>query len=90
MFSYMQHSLQAKLKTRVLLHKGVHDTLDDFRWILRNIQERPTWIVKLVPLLSLAEGHHDAFGKGAGGIWFPAPHLVLREGYEHAPVIWRL
>ena len=90
MFSHMQHALQTKLKTRVSLRKGVHDALDDFRWMLANIQERPTRIAELVPLLSSAEGHHDASGDGAGGIWFPAPHLEPREGYKSAPVIWRL
>ena len=82
MFSHMQHALQTKLKTRVSLRKGVHDALNDFRWMLKNIQERPTRIAELVPLLSSAEGHHDASAAGAGGIWFPAPHLAPREGYE--------
>lgn len=58
--------------------------------MLDNIASRPTRIVELVPLLSLAEDHHNASGKGAGGIWFPAPHLNHREGYEHKPVVWHL
>ena len=41
-------------------------------------------------MLSLAEDHHDAPGKGAGGIWFPAPHLNHREEFKHKPVMWRL
>jgi len=90
MFSHMQHALTNKLGTRVSLRKGVHQALEDFRWMLDNIASRPTRIGELVPLLSSAEGHHDASGAGAGGIWFPAPHLDHREGYEHKPVVWRL
>ncbi|EJK67861.1 hypothetical protein THAOC_11042 [Thalassiosira oceanica] len=85
----MQHALSSKLKGRVALNKGVHDALDDFRWILTDIASRPTRIAELVPLLASAEGHHDASGKGAGGIWFPANQLNPRQahyrqaGYVH-------
>ena len=47
-------------------------------------------IAELVPLLSSAEGHHDASGKGAGGVWFPADHLAPREGTTDQPIVWRL
>ena len=33
LFSHMQHALSNKIKTRVMLSKGVHDALEDFRWI---------------------------------------------------------
>ena len=89
LFSHMQHALSSKLKGRVALNKGVHDALDDFRWILNDIASRPTRIAELVPLLASAEGHHDASGKGAGGIWFPANELNPRQGYSQKPVVWR-
>ncbi|KAL7447882.1 hypothetical protein ACHAWC_000183, partial [Mediolabrus comicus] len=73
-----------------MLNKGVHDALEDFRWILADLKRRPTRIAELVPLLASAEGHHDASGKGAGGVWFPAKHLVPRVGYKNQPVLWRL
>ena len=90
LFSQMQHTLTNKIKTRVALNKGVHQALDDFRWLLRDISLRPTRIAELVPLLSSAEGHHDASGKGAGGVWFPASHLTPREGSSSEPLVWRL
>jgi hypothetical protein len=90
LFSHMQHALSNKIKTRVNLNRGVHDALEDFRWLLRDLQQRPTRIAELVPLLASAEGHHDASGKGAGGVWFPAKHLVPRQGYKNAPIVWRL
>ena len=38
----------------------------------------------------LVEGNHYASCFGARGVWFPAPHLVPREGFKNKPVIWRL
>ena len=90
LFSQMQHALANRVSTRVALNKGVHQALDDFRWLLREISSRPTRIAELVPLLSSAEGHHNASGAGAGGVWFPAEHLVPREGATRQPVVWRL
>ena len=90
LFSQMQHALTNKIKTRISLNKGVHQALDNFRWLLRNMSSRPTRIAELVPLYSSAEGHHDASGKGAGGVWFPAAHLTAREGASNQPLVWRL
>ena len=42
LFSHMQHALASKISTRVTLNKGVHQALDDFRWMLRDISSRPT------------------------------------------------
>ena len=90
LFSHMQHALSARTGTRINLNKGVHHALADFKWILNDISSRPTRIAELVPMLSSAEGHHDASGTGAGGVWFPAPHLTPRQGYDHRPLLWRL
>ena len=90
LFGQMQHALTNKIKSRVLLSKGVYQALDDFRWLLNDISSRPTCIAELVPLLSSAEGHHDASCKGAGGVWFPAAHLTPREGATIQPLVWRL
>ena len=90
LFSQMQHALTNKVKGRVNLNKGVHQAVEDFRWLLSDIVNRSTRIAELVPLLPSAEGHHDASGLGAGGVWFPAEHLVPREGFENKPVVWRL
>ncbi|KAL7475425.1 hypothetical protein ACHAW6_001339, partial [Cyclotella cf. meneghiniana] len=54
---------------------GVHHALEDFRWMYDNTTSCPTRIAELVPLDPVAEGHHDASGSGAGGIWFPSAML---------------
>ena len=89
-FSTMQNALTLSSGSRVALNKGVHDALNDFRWMHANITSRPTRIAELVPLDPVAEGHHDASGTGAGGIWFPGPSLVPREGFQPLqPLLWR-
>lgn len=90
LFSTMQRALASKIGGRVALNKGVHQALDDFRWLLHDITSRPTRIAELVPLAASADGHHDASGRGAGGVWFPSPSLKPREGFSHRPVVWRL
>ena len=90
LFSHMQHALLQQKGGRLSLKKGVHAAISDFKWILRDIEARPTRIAELVPLLASAVGHHDASGAGAGGGWFPSDHLSLREGYERGPFVWRL
>ena len=89
-FSTMQNALSSKKGGRVALHKGVHDALDDFRWMQQHVATRPTRIAELVPLPPVAEGHHDASGTGAGGIWFPSSNITPRVGYVNTqPLAWR-
>ena len=91
MFGRLQNALSLQSKTRVCLKKGVHQALDDFRWLANNIESRPTRIAELVPVLPAAEGHHDASGDGAGGAWFPGSSLVPRVGWQaETPVVWQL
>ena len=91
MFGRLQNAISPKSKTRVDLNKGVHQALDDFRWIARDLTSRPTRIAELIPLSPSAEGHHDASGKGAGGVWFPSDTLQPRNGWQaDVPVLWRI
>eukprot|EP00804_Cyclotella_cryptica_P026952 CCRYP_014780-RA/>CCRYP_014780-RA protein AED:0.28 eAED:0.28 QI:0/0/0/1/0/0/2/0/187 len=55
-----------------------------------NIASRPTRIAELVPLDPVAEGHHDASGSGAGGIWFPSATLVSCSDLELAGGLFHL
>jgi hypothetical protein len=90
MFGRLQNALSLSSKTRVSLKKGVHQALDDFRWIAADLRDRPTRIAEVVPLKPVADGHHDASGAGAGGVWFPGATLTSRKGYQpQVPLIWR-
>eukprot|EP00804_Cyclotella_cryptica_P023819 CCRYP_011179-RB/>CCRYP_011179-RB protein AED:0.21 eAED:0.21 QI:0/0/0/1/0/0/2/0/291 len=80
----MQTALSNMSGTRAKLNKGFHHALEGFRWMHDNIASRSNCIAELVPLDPVAEGHHDASGSGAGGIWFSSATLVSRSGH-HAP-----
>ncbi len=88
-FSTMQNVLASKTGGHLAFDKGVHHALEDFRWMQENISSHPTQIAEVVPLLPVAEGHHDSSGLGAGGIWFPSPHLVPHTGFTSTqPLVW--
>jgi hypothetical protein len=55
---------------RLRLHRPVHDFLDDFRWLAKEVGSRPTSIDELVaqpPSMFVAT---DASGLGVGGVFF--------------------
>ena len=87
MFSHMQQAISKRVGGRVTLTRDVHHALDDFRWLFNNITSRPTRLAEIIPLAAAAEGHHDASGEGAGGVWYPGPHLTPREGFQNKPVV---
>ena len=93
LFSQMQEALTSQMGQRINLKKGVHQALNDFRWLLKDISKCLTQIAEVVPLNPLAIGYHDAFGKGTGGVWFWGPTLHPRhnENKEPAlnPIDWR-
>ncbi len=91
LFSFMQHALtHSNMNHRIALRKDVHNALNDFRWLLQDITNRPTRIAEVVPLRASALGYHDASGSGAGGVWFPASSLCSRHGTSPGqPLVWR-
>ena len=89
-FSHMQDALRTKSKGRISLHKGVHQAINDFRWMATNISSRPTRIAELVPLLPSLLGDHDACQDGAGGIIIPASSTNMRQPHKcHHTILWR-
>lgn len=92
LFGRLQHALSCRQnKHRISLKRGVHQALDDFRWLVEDLDSRPTRLAEVVPLLPVAEGHHDASGAGAGGVWYPGDQVNARDGWSPTkPVLWRL
>jgi hypothetical protein len=82
MFGRLQNALFKGSKTRIDLSKGVHQALDNFRWIVKDLTSRPTHLAKLTPLAPVTEGHHDASGKGTVGVWFPGGELQSQNAYQ--------
>ena len=89
----MQEALTLQMGKCISLKKGVHQALNDFRWLLKDISKRPEQIAEVVPLNPSAIGYHNASGEGVGGVWFRGPALHPRhpENKEPAlnPIVWR-
>ena len=93
LFSHMQEALTSEIGTRISLKKGVHQALDNFQWLLRDIKIQLTRIAEVVPLNPSAVGYHDASGAGVGGVCFQGPALSPRHNETEAPntnpIVWR-
>lgn len=91
LFSRLQHGLTTATSKRLNLNKGIHDDLQDFRYLLHTIRDRPTRIAEVVPLSPSVFGPHDASGQGAGGVVFPDGTLASRHnhGSPFTPIVWR-
>jgi len=86
LFSTLQEAFRHPdpARSRLRLHKHVHDFLEDFRWIANSLAERPTRIAELVPARTPHTiGACDAAGTGMGGV-----HFVPIQG-RLQPILWR-
>ena len=83
----MQEALMSQMGRCISLKKGVHQTLDDFCWLLKDISKHPTRIAKVVPLNLSAIGYNDTLGKGVGGVWFRGPALNPRHNKDKEPAL---
>jgi hypothetical protein len=73
LFSQLQVAGRTKEQGRVRLHRGFHDTLDDFRWLQRDLAHQPTRLYELVPMSPALMGSHDASASGLVGLGSRAP-----------------
>ena len=69
LFSHLQHAITSRRGTRLRLTPPFQYALDNFRWLLLHLGERPTRLQELVPTAPSVVGTHDASGAGAGGVW---------------------
>ena len=81
MFSLLQETLR-HADSRTRLTTGIHDFLDDIRWLHQQLERRPTHIRETYPRTPFAYGACDASGEGMGGVYFhpqpkgpPQPYL---------------
>ena len=104
LFSVLQDALRHSTPdSRVKLTDRVHNVLDTFRSLYKDLDSRPTRIQELVPLLPTVDGFHDAAGHGAGGILLPtdtavpratrlrfSPNNRRRIQRDSGPIVWRM
>jgi hypothetical protein len=85
LFSLLQETLRHDDRQRLRITMHMHDFLDDIRWIVSDLQARPTRLRELVDTPVAAIGASDAAAAGMGGV------LFLRDqptGQLH-PLLWR-
>ena len=88
LFSQMQLALRTDSKHRINLSKGVHAALDDFRYLHKDISNRPTRLQEIVPLDPVLTKYHDASGFACGGVVIPNNTAVSRNK-KCNPILWR-
>jgi hypothetical protein len=66
------------------LTKTLHGFLEDFRWLAKDLNSRPTQLAELIPdQAPLTSGACDAAGTGMGGVHFvPTSDKII-------PLMWR-
>ena len=76
LFSTLQEAFQHPTTTggRLKLGQPVHDFLNDFRWLARELTSRPTRIAEIIPDTPASLGACDASGDGMGGVHFVPTH----------------
>ena len=79
LFGQMQEALCHVKGKRVTLSPGVHEALDDFKWLAEDVAKRPTWMYELFPLRPTVDGYHNASGYMCGGVVLPGPTATPRK-----------
>jgi len=91
LFSILQEAFRHEEagRSRLRLSATLHGFLDDFRWLARDLAERPTRIAELIPDREpRTEGACDAASAGMGGVHFiPASHDARDD--DIVPILWR-
>ena len=85
LFSLLQETLRHEERQRIRLTPHLHDFLEDIRWVVRDLQHRPTRLRELVDTPVAAIGASDAAAPGMGGVIFVPDR---RTGQVHPP-LWR-
>ncbi len=67
LFSLLQETLRHEERQRIRLTPHLHDFLEDIRWVVRDLQHRPTRLRELVDTPVAAIGASDAAAPGMGG-----------------------
>lgn len=86
LFSTLQHALKTDAEGkphRVKLTKAVHQFLEDFRLLAKDLSRRPTRISEILASAPSVVGTTDAAGPGMGGAAF----ISTSQGI--VPVVWR-
>ena len=82
-FSLLQEALRHVAPARIRLTQAMDDFLDDIRFLVASLHDRPTRFREVVPTPLALIGATDAAAPGMGGVFFlPTPT-------GHQPCLWR-
>ena len=85
LFSLLQEALRHETRKRIRLTPHMHDFLDDIRWLVRDLQSRPTRLREIVDTPIAAIGATDAAAPGMGGVIFVEEQSTGKLN----PLLWR-
>jgi hypothetical protein len=85
LFSLLQETLRHEDRQRIRLSTHMHDFLDDIRWVVADLQARPTRLREIVDTPVASIGASDAAAAGMGGVIFVHDQP---SGQLH-PILWR-
>jgi hypothetical protein len=86
LFSTLQEAFRHPTEgSRLKLNKGVHDFLEDFRWLARELSQCPTRLGELLPGHPIAIGTTDAAAPRMGASSSPLAHLGSNPFYGGNP-----
>lgn len=91
LFSHIQAALRtANLGKRIWASRHVHATLEDFRWLVTTLDDRPTRVQELVATAPSIYGTADNAGVGMGGVPLPPRSLPMRDvPTAGPPTVWQ-
>ena len=103
LFSHMQEAIRHVEVERVVLTRGVHQDLSDFRWLAEDLSRHPTRLYGLVLLQPTVDGYHEASRYICGGLVLPVPNAIpsnpqlqpssaatsMEPSGAH-PIVWRV
>ena len=78
-FSQIQEALCHVKGKKVTLPTGVHEALEDFKWLAKDVTNQPTQMYELVPLRPTVDGYHDVSGYMCRGVVLPVPTATPQE-----------
>ena len=85
-FSLLQVALTTANNNRVKITKAVKAQLEDLRYLVLDLDRRPTHVDELVPEENPRfMGASDAAKPGMGGVWLPPTN----ESHLISPLVWR-
>ena len=79
LFRQMQEAFCHSKGKRVTLSTGVHESLEDFKWLAEDVANQPTRMYEIVLIQPTVDGYHDASRYMCGGVVLSGPTAIPRK-----------